>query len=40
VIEKIFPEKVAVSSGIDSNDYVITSGVEYLISGSDVEVMN
>jgi RND family efflux transporter MFP subunit len=38
VVEKIFPDKVAVSSGIDSTDFVITSGVEYLMSGSAVEV--
>jgi RND family efflux transporter MFP subunit len=38
-IAKIFPDKVAVSGGLDDSDYVITSGVEYLISGSAVEVM-
>ncbi len=39
-IAKIFTDKVAVSSGLDDSDHVITSGVEYLISGSSVEVMN
>jgi len=39
LIEKIFPDKVAVTSGVDSSDFVITSGVEYLMGGSAVEVM-
>jgi len=40
LIEKIFHDKVAVSSGVDDNDFVITSGVEYLMSGTAVEVMD
>jgi RND family efflux transporter MFP subunit len=40
VIEKIFPDKVAVSKGVDSSDIVIASGVEYLTSGSAVEVVD